>query len=553
MKRTSLCVTFLLACAAFAYPQHAAHMSAPSAESAARPATLMRGFGGHHHPVKAGSAEAQRFFDQGLTLVYAFNHEEALRSFRRAAELDPRMAMAYWGVALASGPSITAPIGRAQQKVPYEAIQKALSLAADAPENERAYIEAMAKRYSVEPKADLKRLALDYREAMKEVAKLYPDDLDAATLYAESVIELRPFQPFWTADGKPAENTDEVIGLLESVLRRDPDHVGAIHYYIHAVEASPDPERALPYALRLRSLLPAAGHIVHMPAHLYMRLGDYAAASASNREAAAADREYMKTHGDSAGTYGLMFYTHTFQYLAISSAMEGRFGEAMEAARQVEKNVAPHMQEMPYLEALTPISTLVLVRFRRWDDILALPRPDESKKVSAVYSHFARGLALSARGEVAEAEKEQQAFTAAVAAVPPKMAFGTNRLVTLFQIADKMLAARISVARRDYANAVELLRAAAAVEDALVYDEPPPWLLPVRESLGAALYLSGDFAAAEQTFRDDLKKHPRNGRALFGLLESLRRQKKDYAAGLVEKEFAAAWKNADTRLTVEEL
>jgi tetratricopeptide (TPR) repeat protein len=535
--------------------QHEGHLKSGAEESAARrkPATLMPGFGKHHHPVSTKNAEAQRFFDQGLRLVYSFNHEDAVRSFQRAVELDPQMAMAYWGIAFALGQSIAAPIiPHDQQKLPYEATQKALSLSANAPENERAYIEALAKRYSLDPKASLKKLAVNYRDAMREVVNRYPDDLDAATIYAESVIMLRPFQLFWTPDGKPAENTDEIINVLESVLKRNPEHIGAIHYYIHAVEASPNPERALAYAARLKSLMPGAGHLVHMPSHLHMRVGDYAAASRSNKDALASDESFFRLRGK-GGSYPVMLHTHTLQYLAISSAMEGRFGDAIDAARRVERNVSPHLQEIPYLESVNIMTPLILVRFRRWDDVLRQPQPEATKKFTNLYWHFARGMAYAKTGNIAEAEKERQIFSAAVKATSPKATFGTNRFVNILQVAEGMLVARIAVAQGDYKSAIEVLKTAAEVEDALLYDEPPAWFLPVREALGGALLLSGDNAAAEQVFRADLEKHPHNGRSLFGLHESLKRQKKKTESRAVEREFKAAWKKADTRLRVEDL
>src|SRR2546426_10816606 len=259
----------------------------------AAPVRLMAGLGDHRHPIATAEPEAQRFFDQGLNLVFAFNHEEAVRSFARAAELDPKAAMPRWGIALALGPNINLDVDPARERAAYDAVQKALALARGAPAHERAYVEALARRYANDPRADLKALAADYKNAMGEVMRRYPDDLDAATLYAESAMDLHPWQ-LWTSDGKPAEGTEEIVATLESVLRRNPNHVGAIHYYIHAVEASPNPERALAYAPKLPTLMPAAGHLVHMPAHIYERTGDYGSAARSNVEAAKADEAYIK-------------------------------------------------------------------------------------------------------------------------------------------------------------------------------------------------------------------------------------------------------------------
>src|SRR6185295_12797273 len=327
--------------------------------------------------------------------------DEAVRSFKRAAELDPQMAMAHWGVALALGPNINCDVDPEREKAAYEAVQKSVSLAAKASENERAYIGALAKRYSIDPKADLKQLAVDYKNAMGEVVRQYPDDLDAATLFAESAMNLRPWK-FWTADGKPAEGTEEIVATLESVLRRNPDHVGAIHYYIHAVEASPNPERALAYAAKLPALIPAAGHLVHMPAHIYARTGDYEAAALSNKDAARADEAYMKAHG-SGGLYPAMYYSHNLHFLAIAAGMSGRFADARRATEQLDAHVAPHLQAMPMLEGFAIVSPLMLVRSNRLDDIEKLSAPDKSLAGLTAVWHFSRGMAFNAKGRAQEA------------------------------------------------------------------------------------------------------------------------------------------------------
>jgi len=514
-------------------------------------AAIMPGMGSLHHPVSTTNAEAQKFFDQGLSFVYAFNHEEAVRSFKRAADLDPQMAMAYWGIALALGPNINLDVDPEREKTAYDAVQKALTIAAKAPENERAYIETLAKRYSADPKADLKRLALDYKNGMGELVKRYPDDLDAATLFAESAMDLRPWQ-LWSADGKPAEGTEEIIAVLESVLKRNPNHAGAIHYYVHAVEASPNPERALAYAPKLPQLMPAAGHLVHMPAHIFERTGDYAAAARSNEDAASADRAYVLSRGP-GGIYPVMYYSHNLHFLAIAYSMSGQFSEAMKAARQLEDNVVPHLKEMPMLEGFMTVSPLLLVRFHRWDDIEKLPAPDASLVGTNAVTHFARGVAKVARGRIQEAEGELNVFLETEKRVPADSVFGLNSASNILKIAEKVLSARIASARHDDKTAIQLLREAVQLEDSLAYDEPPAWFLPVRESLGGVLLRSGDYAEAEQVFRADLQRNKRNGRSLFGLVESLKAQKKIYAATLVQQEFDGAWKSADTKLSVADL
>lgn len=516
-----------------------------------KPATLMTGLGSLHHPVSTTNVEAQRFFNQGLSLVFAFNHDEAVRSFKRAAELDPQMAMAWWGMALALGPNINRDVDPEHEKAAYEAVQKALTRTKNATEGERAYIEALAKRYSIDPKADLKKLSIDYKNAMGELVKKYPDDLDAAVLYAESAMDLRPWQ-LWSADGKPAEGTEEIVAVLESVLRRNPNHSGAIHYYIHTVEASPNPDRALAYAPKLPELMPAAGHLVHMPAHIYARTGDYEAAARSNVEAAAADRAYLASKGG-PGFYGLMYYSHNLHFQAIAQSMEGRLFESLNASKQLDSHVGPAVKQMPMLEGFMITTPLIYVRFNRWDDILKLRQPDASLPGLNAVCHFARGMAYASGGVTAQAESERTAFANSARSIPAEAMFGLNPASRVMSIAENVLNARIASAKRDSKAAIEYLRKAVELEDALAYDEPPAWFLPVREMLGGALMKQGDFAAAEQVFRDDLQRNRRNGRSLFGLMESLKAQKKDYAASMVQREFENAWKNADVKLTIQDL
>jgi tetratricopeptide (TPR) repeat protein len=549
MKRflVILLVFFALLSLSF-YPRVESQMRRQGSE---RSVQLLAGLGNHHHAVKTTSPLAQRFFDQGLRLVYAFNHEEAVRSFKRAAELDPQMAMAYWGIAYALGPNINLDVDPERERAAYEAVQKARALSSQSPENERAYIYALAKRYSIDPKADLKKLALDFKNAMGEVVVRYPDDLDAATLYAESAMNLRPWQ-LWKADGHPAEGTEEIIAVLESVLRRDPNHMGAIHYYIHAVEASPKPERALVYAPKLPQIAPAAGHLVHMPAHIYMRTGDYEAAARSNEDGAQADRNFFRLTGRQ-GMYPVMYYNHNLHFLAVAYSMEGRFTDAMRAARQLEANVRPSVKEMPMLEGFLATSNLMLVRFRKWDEIIRLPQPDANMKAVAATWHFARGMALAATGKPQEAERELKSLEEIRSTVPKEASFGLNSAESVLRVAEMVLLAKIGVARGDVRGAIELLRKAVQMEDAFAYDEPPGWFLPVRESLGGALLLNRNYVEAERVFRADLYRNPRSGRSLFGLRESLKAQDKTSAASMIQAEYERAWRNADTPLRVQDL
>src|SRR5436190_204492 len=515
MKRL-LTLTLVLGCA---YGQHQ-HENAKSSRT-----SLLPGLGRHHHPIATSSVEAQKFFDEGLTLIYAFNHDEAIRSFERASALDPAAAMPYWGIAVALGPNINMDVDPAGEKKAYEAAQKALTMRERAPESERAYIDALGKRYSIDPKADLKKLAVEYKDAMGELARRYPDDLDAATLYAESMMDLRPWQ-LWTADGKPAEGTAEIVAVLESVLKRDPQHVGANHYYIHTVEASPNPERALPSAGRLAGRVPQAGHLVHMPAHIYIQTGDYEAAAKANEQAAEVDRNYIKKTG-ATGVYPLMYYSHNLHFLVAARAAQGRFEEARKAAAQLVANVSSAVKDMPMLEGFLPTPLFVLLRFHRWGEILKLPAPDAKLAASTAVWHYARGCAFAATGDARNAASEQAALAGIRKQTPADAMFGPlNTAESIFKVADAVLSARIAAAGGDAAGAIEHWKRAVSAQDALAYDEPPAWYYPVRESLGAALLANGRGAEAEAVFREDLKRNARNGRSLFGLMESLKAQKK---------------------------
>jgi tetratricopeptide (TPR) repeat protein len=512
--------------------------------------TIMPGLGSLHHAVSTTKPEAQRFFDQGLSLVFAFNHEEAIRSFKRAAELDPQMAMAWWGVALALGPNINQEVDLAHEEAAYDAAQKALALAKDKPEAERAYIGALAGRYSLDPKSDLKKLAVNYKDAMAELSKKYPDDLDAATLYAESMMDLRPWQ-LWSADGKPAAGTEEIVAVLESVLRRNPNHPGAIHYYIHAVEASPHPERALAYAPKLPQLMPMAGHLVHMPAHIYERVGDYPAAARSNAEAAAADEAYFKATG-TQGFYS-MYYAHNLDFLAVAHSMQGRYRDALDASIKLVDFTRPMVKDLPMVEPILAKSFLMWERFNQWDEIMKQPQANASWSSTLAIWHWARGMAFARRGDFGNAQSEQKAFLDTAKSVPADSMSSLNPTGKILLIADDVLRARIAEAKHDNKSALEFFNKGVSDEDALSYDEPPQWFHPVRESLGGFLLRSGKYAEAEKVFRADLERNKLSGRSLFGLMESLKAQKKTAAAALAQREFETAWKKADTKLSIADL
>jgi tetratricopeptide (TPR) repeat protein len=517
--------------------------AAPAKTNPASSPQLMPGLGEVHHPVSTKNSQAQQFFDQGLKFVFGFNHDEARRSFQRAAELDPKLAMAWWGVALTLGPNYNLPVDPAREKAGYDAVQRALALQENASDPERAYINALSVRYSNDPKADLHKLDLDYKNTMLKLVQRYPDDLDATTLYAESSMNLNPWH-LWAADGKPADGTEEIVATLESVLKRDPNHLGANHYYIHAVEASPHAERALPCAERLGKLAPAAGHLVHMPAHIYARVGDHPAAAHCNAIAAAADKKFLAaTHEQ--GVYPLMYYTHNLHFLAFAASMDGNFAEAKDAAARVVANVAPGVKAMPMLEGFLPTPIVVLFAFERWDDLLKLPAPDASLLITNAVWHSLRGVAFANTGKTAEAEKEQGAFRELVAKIPPDTMYDQlNKTGAVFKVHDHLLAGMIARSRHDDKGAIDSLTQAVAAEDALNYSEPPPWYPPVRPMLGRVLLEAKQLPEAEKVFRADLDRNPRDGRALSGLRDCLNAQGRKYEADQIDQQFRAAWKFA---------
>jgi tetratricopeptide (TPR) repeat protein len=538
---------------ALSAPAFAQEHPEPAAPAKAKSATLMTGYGNWHHPVSTKNAQAQAFFDQGLRLIYAFNHDEAARSFQRAAELDPKLAMAYWGIAEAVGPNYNDPASEDRFVQAHAAIAKAQTLAADASESDKEYIAALAKRFPADPKSDLHAAAEQYRDAMRDVVKRFPDDLDAATLFAEAGMNLHPWG-LWRADGTPEQGTEEIVATLESVIRREPNHLGAIHYYIHSVEASTSPERALAGANRLAQLAPAAGHIVHMPAHIYIRTGDYQAAVETNQKAALADQAYLKASG-AEGIYSMMYYSHNLHFIAMAAAMNGNYLASRRGAQMLAANVGPHVKVMPPLEGFMTVPLAVEVRFHKWNEILKAPQPDPDMHTATVFWHFARGLALAGTGKLEEAEAEHKLVAEAEEKTPPDAVFQmpiNNKTKDILKIAENVLGAKISLAKNDMDATVNQLRAAVAVQDSLKYDEPQDWFYPVRESLGAVLLKIGDDAGAEDVFRADLDRNPRNPRSLFGLEQALKAMDRTYDAGFVRQQFDANWKGA-TRPTVDDL
>jgi tetratricopeptide (TPR) repeat protein len=540
-----LCGIFL--CLSAAAQNHASHTQSHSV-------VLVTGLGDLHHPVSTKNAQAQQFFDQGLRFIFAFNHDEAAHSFQHAAELDPKLAMAYWGVAEAVGPNYNDPADPDRYKQAHEAVQKAVDLSEQASPSDQAYVQALAKRFPADPKSDLKKAAEDYRDAMRQVVSEFPDDLDAATLFAEAGMNLHPWG-LWHVDGTPEAGTDEIVSTLESVMKRDPNNLGAIHYYIHAVEASPSPERALAGANKLAALAPGAGHIVHMPAHVYIRTGDYEAAVKTNEQAAEVDRAYIWSTG-AQGIYPMMYYSHNLHFIAMCAAMNGNYAESRKNADLLVENVGPHVKDMPPLEGFMTMPMAVELRFHHWNEILKMPQPDSSMKTATVFWHFGRGLALAGTGKLTEAQAEYKIVSDAEAATPPDVIFQmpiNNKAKDIMKIAKDVLGAKIAVAKKDNSGAVVMLREAVVIQDTLKYGEPPDWFFPVRESLGATLLMTGDAAGAEKVFRDDLDRNLRNPRSLWGLHEALLQQKRAYDAGFVQKQFDSSWKGGSQALKLDDL
>ena len=514
------------------------------------PPPLFNNLGSYHRPISSKSKEAQAYFDQGLRLLYAFNYEEAQAAFEEAARRDPTCAICFWGAALTLGPNINLPALPDRAEAAWALLQKAQGLSRRASPVERALIAALAKRYTHPPPTDPeKQLAQDtaYANAMRKVARWFPADADVATLFAESMMDLRPWD-LWTLDGQPQPGTQEIVATLEKVLRAHPDHPGANHYFIHAIEASPHPEHALTSAEKLKTLVPGAGHLVHMPAHVYIRTGRYEDGSEANRRAIAADAAYAASHHDRP-IYS-MYVAHNFQFLVATTMMEGRAAESLQAARDMLQRVPLEMfKEMPGYDFLLVYPVQVLVRFGRWPDVLREPAPPEGFLVARALWLHGRGLAQLRTGDPAVAAKTLEELEATLASLPPEARVNLNSARDVVEIARGSLAGELARSRGDLAAALTAFRAAIAKEDALRYDEPPNWLLPVRHQLGAALLAAGKPIEAEQVYREDLRKNPHNGWSLYGLSQSLEAQGRTAQAKVSQQSFDDAWKRADVQLT----
>jgi tetratricopeptide (TPR) repeat protein len=528
----------------------------PETVSSEPKASLYDNLGTLSHSVTSSSPEAQRYFDQGLRLSYAFNHAEAIRAFRQAAAIDPDCAMCYWGVAFALGPNINAPITPEAAKDAFAAIEQARERGAKASAKEQAYIAALAKRYTSDPAAERPPLDAAYADAMRELAKQFPDDLDAATLFAQSLMDTSPWN-YWNPDGSPRPLTSEVVSALESVLKRKPDHIGAIHLYIHAVEASPNPGRAEPYADRLAALVPGAGHLVHMPAHVYLRTGRYNDASAANQAAQKADAAYLA--GDRAPgnmMYEVGYVTHNLHFFVTSAGLEGRRADALRAAQELQSKLHADMARDPAMGGmiqhmqLTPL--FAKVRFAMWDEVLAETAPPEDLPYMRAMWHAARTMAHAAAGRFDEAEKERSMVAKVKEDPSLKMLYvsGVNVASNVAAIAYEVASGELRAAQKRAGEAAKHFAAAVTMEDALTYMEPPDWPIPVRQLQGAALLALGRASEAETAFRGDLRKFPNNGWSLSGLRESRIRQgrERDGEVAALAAQFGQAWARADVKL-----
>lgn len=508
------------------------------------PKLALAELGGHHFAITTGSPVAQRWFDQGLAWCYGFHHAEALRCFDQALAADPGCAMAWWGKAYAAGPHINnmAMTPESAQQA-HTAAGRAQQLALATTPVERALIGAIAARYSWPAPDDRKQLDRAYADAMRTVYAAHGDHADIGALFAEALMDLRPWD-LWQPDGSPQPETPEVLAVLERVLTAHPRHPQANHLYIHAVEASPAPQRAIPSAERLRDLAPAIGHLTHMPAHAFLRVGRYEDAAEANRRGIAADLATVARTGRS-GFYEV-YRAHNYHFLAYAAMFTGRGDEALQAARELLQELPmATVQELPqYLEAFLAVPYHVLVRFGRWHEMLAEPEPDAWQKSRRAYFHYGRGVALAALGRVDEAVVEREAFRAAVRAVPSDWMLGNNPLPTVLAIGDAFLDGEVEFRRGDHERAFAALRLAVERDDALRYDEPWGWMMPARHGLGALLLEAGRVEEAEAVYRRDLERHLENGWSLRGLAECLQRRGAESEAAAVTARFETAWQNA---------
>ncbi|MGH7470683.1 MAG: hypothetical protein ACRENP_22270 [Longimicrobiales bacterium] len=502
---------------------------------------LYKNLGNHHMAISSRVARVQQYFDQGMRLAYGFNHEEAIRAFREGARLDPRCAICWWGVAYSHGPNINLPMDSANGAAAWEALQKARALAGNASAKEQAYITALAARYGKNPTANRAQLDSAYARAMQALARSYPNDPEAVTLAAEAMMDLRPWN-YWQKDGKPYAGTAELVASLERVLRANADHPGACHFYIHAVEAT-QPEKAVACAERLASLMPGAGHIVHMPAHIYIRVGRWNDAIEANQHAVHADQAYIADQRPD-GFYTLAYYPHNHHFLAFAASMAGRRALAVEHARHARHNTPLAVAaQVPPLQPLVAYPHLALVTFGRWDEVLREPAVPGDLRVATALVAYARGVAHSARRNEVMARRELDTLNA-IAKTMTEEPFKT-----MLAVAQHALLGEIARRAGQLPQAEQHFRTAMGLEDSMNYIEPPDWYYPIRHSLGEVLLRAGKAAQAEALYREDLKRFPENGWSLHGLAASLRAQRKNAEAAQVDARLKNAWSQTDVKVT----
>lgn len=499
----------------------------------------------YHRPIKTSSKEAQRWFDQGLVLYYGFNHDAAIACFKKVAELDPRCAMAWWGQAISAGPNINNPhMDEAAAKNAYDAAQMAKSLSHNSSPVEHALIDAVATRYTWPVQEDRKALDVAYSDAMRNVWKEYPKDKDVGALFADAMMNLRPWD-LWSPDGQPRPEEPEIQATIETVLKMDPKHIMACHEYIHTMEASPTPEKALPSANVLRTRVPGAGHLMHMPAHIDMRLGHYNDAILANQKGVEIDKTWA-----AQGGFYTFYRAHNFHFLSWAAMFDGRKKLAVDNIKDFQEQIPVDLARAfpDFIDAYMGSPVEVYIRFGMWNDILALPKPPADLEAWTAFWRYGRTVAYASLDSLDAATKEFDAFKTACAAVPETRILGNNPAITVLDVGLAMAQGELEYRRGNYDHAFELLRDAVKKDLALHYDEPWGWMMPASHALGALLLDQGKGADAEAVYRADLKRYPMNGWALNGLAESLREQGKDKEASAVDAQFAKAWARADVQI-----
>lgn len=521
-----------------------ADRSDKNSEQAAR---LYSGFDGYARRITTQSEAAQRWFNQGIQLLYGYNHDEAIRSFEKAAEVDPSCAIAWWGSAYARGLHINNPqMTEEQTRLAHEAAQKAVEVLDDETPTEHALVRAVARRYAWPVPEDRSPLDQAYADAMEKVWHQFPDDPDVGALYAESLMNLQPWD-LWTAEAAPKGRVLEILAVLERTLSRTPNHPGANHFYIHAIEASPWPEKGVAAAVRLKSLVPGSGHLVHMPSHIFIRTGRYAEAADANQQAILADETYFERAP--APDFYSVYFLHNVHFLAYAAMMEGRYQTAIDAARKIEKQIPREFlqRNVTIADGFMPTALHVLLRFGKWEEILAEPEPESWRLFSRAEWHFARSVALSARGKPEEARRELKLMDEVSDEVTEDWLMGNNPAREVLAVARTMAAGELAFREGEKEQAFRLLREAVALEEGLSYDEPPGWMQPVRHALGALLLADQRHAEAEAVYRADLKRHPNNAWSLLGLQQSLGLQGKVKEADDLNTEVQQAWARADVK------